>query len=144
MSAVSAIGLQLCPMATNEKCSNDSDITTNALALSATPAYQNSPEMNVYVTIINNITINLDKEKNIDTKSVNKLTSNSTTLLISKDFLRSLIVNDNSEEKLPNNDFLKANSNYNNSVRNDEYVDPCSHPEYIVFTWVSRALASYF
>lgn len=165
MSAVSAIGLQLCPMATNEKCSNDSDATTNAFAMIPTPAYQRSLngekadpniQVNVYVSATihhNNITIDSDKAINIDVKSVDKITATSTghQSLWQKifpgnlEFLRTLVNGGADAERediedLPKNYFLIANGT-SSSTTDDKYVDPCSHPEYIVFTWVLCLIA---
>lgn len=163
MSAVSAIGLQLCPMATNEKCSNDSDIVTNnGLDFNPVGVFKSSLiekkadpdfQVNVYVSAIihhTNITINSDKAINIDMKTVDNITATTTGQhsvwqKIFPEFLRSLIndsvdaeqqANSEIEAELPDNDFLKANINFTNNLLSDP-VDPCSHPEYIVFTWVS-------
>lgn len=154
MSAVSAIGLQLCPMATSEKCYNDSTITTSAFQSSSLTDKRLESDyhrVNVYVSTIinhNNITINGDKGINIDTMTVN---ATSTTELNSSDVLQKLFpkhfeylrssIND-IEEVLPKTiDYVKANIS-NKQVTGisteDTYVDPCSHPEYIVFTWVSN------
>lgn len=170
MSAVSAIGLQLCPMATNEKCSNDSDITVNVFALNPTPAYQTSSlddnkanpdiQVNVYVSATihhNNVTINSDQV--INTKSVNNITTTSSTdhsvwrkYFPNFEFLRSWInssidtaqVKDDIGEVLPKSFFSKTETNSNYATKDvatnatdDKPIDPCSHPEYIVFTWVS-------
>ncbi len=165
MSAVSAIGLQLCPMATSDKCSNASVTTTDITGL--TPAIQSSIDekkadpdfqVNVYVSAIinhNNITINSDKSINIDMmSSVNNFTTNATGHSnvwhkLSKQFLRNLInesqqVFDDIEEQIPKNDYLMANISTKEAPRTeDTYADPCSHPEYIVFTWVSFTTQCY-
>lgn len=172
MSAVSAIGLQLCPMATSDKCSNESDAATSAFALSPQQTYQIPLEdkkadpdvqVNVYVSAIinhNNITINSDKAISIDTMSVDNITAMSAghsgdgwqKLLPSQfQFLRSLI-NESGDsrqgdtaEKLPSKQLLTDLKDHDSidevdgtsEESDDDYVDPCSHPEYIVFTWVS-------
>lgn len=166
MSAVSAIGLELCPMAT--KCSTETNVTTKMFP-NPTPAYQYSLDerrtepdfqVNVYLSATihhNNITINSDKSINIDMKSVNNLTSSSTEHhnVFRKlfpghfEFLRGIInesaddtdagmVNGDTEE-FPKNEFLKSETDLLLSElegKDDESIDPCSHPEYIVFTWV--------
>lgn len=151
MSAVSAIGLKLCPMATGENCSNYST-TTTAAAFQTFLNDKKDFQVNVYVSAIinhNNITINSDKGINIDTMSVDNFTTTSTDLdsngvwqkLFPKQFqfVRSSI--NGIEERPPKTEFLKSNSTtmeVNNLAQHDEsYFDPCSHPEYIVFTWVS-------
>lgn len=175
MSAVSAIGLQLCPMASDEKCSNDNETTNNRFALNSMPVLQISlddkkaDQVNVYVSAIihhNNITINSDRAINIDAKSVNNFTATSTgqqslwekIFPIHFEFLRS-VINDSVdaeqaeqagsdiEEELPKNDFLNDETkiNYTNNSRSDGgSTDPCSHPEYIVFTWVSYFINIHF
>lgn len=170
MSAVSAIGLKLCPMATKD-CSKGYNGTTRMFAY-PTPAYQRllddrktEPDfqVNVYVSATihhNNITINSDKAINIDMKSVNNFTSSSTDQhnVFQKffpshfEFLRDLMnksadagVLNGSIEELPKNEFFKSEipSNFSDtggiSVDDDNYTDPCSHPEYIVFTWVRNS-----
>ncbi|XP_037049946.1 adenylyl cyclase 78C isoform X2 [Bradysia coprophila] len=176
MSAVSAIGLQLCPMAsTSNKCSNESDTTTSVYALRPQPTFQSLLEdtkadpdvqVNVYVSAIinhNNITINSDKSISIDMKSVDNVTATSHNgdgwqkLLPSQfQFLRNLIdesvnashVGGDTAEALPRNEFLRANHSIEQLVSSgileesdDAHVDPCSHPEYIVFTWVLCLIA---
>lgn len=168
MAGVSAIGLKLCPMATNDTChTTDSDLNNNLFAVNPTPAFQRSPDdkkteadvqVNVYLSATihhNNITINSDKPINIDMNSVNNFTSSSTghhkvwqkLFPNHYEFFRGLInesivaepVNGTFEEDIPRSDFLRAESDFNlTTVRtHDTDVDPCSHPEYIVFTWVS-------
>lgn len=169
MSAVSAIGLQLCPMATDDKCSNESVTTENVFELNSLPVLQLSlddkqaDQVNVYVSATihhNNITINSDGAINIDAKSVNNFTATSSgqqslwqkIFPIHFEFYRSLInesvvdaeqaeqASSDIEEELPKNDFLNAETkiNYTDNLRaGGGYSDPCSHPEYIVFTWVS-------
>lgn len=165
MSAVSAIGLQLCPMATNEKCLNESDVTT-ALSANPTPAYLSSLDstkaekefqVNFYVSADihhNNITVNSDNGINIDTKLASNFTTTASQHSVWQklfpkhfEFLRSLMngsfdaeqTNSDIVEELPQNDFLKTeiNNTMNAASDDDRNVDPCSHPEYIVFTWVS-------
>lgn len=142
MSAVSAIGLKLCPMATNENC----NVTANLDNRKAELDYQ----VNVYLSATihhNNITINTidsDKAINIDMKSVNNLTSSSTshyngvwTKVFPNrfEFLRSLI-NESAAAAQNNGTFEGELPQTEGGGGTDRETDPCSHPEYIVFTWV--------
>lgn len=125
MATASTIGLMLCPLnrTTCTNCEGDYNVFREI-----TPAYQTSDiNLNVFLTVHHNITINSDQPIDIRNQSKRSLTEleNKTG-----NFLLNSILN------VPVGDLIDANYTIES-----EDESPCAHPEYVVFTWVLCLIA---
>lgn len=151
MSAASCIGLAICPMANSEACITEQ--------IAANKEFQ----LNVFVsaTIHHNITINSaaafqstedNRTNGTSTVAPMNLNNNWQSLLpndvafIRRELHKSLIISDKSS----NDPFIltQDNSAVNTMIANEPLMapiadekDPCSYPQYIVFTWVLCLIA---
>lgn len=136
MSAASSIGLFLCPMDLNQRVSNSTLvlITTNR-------SYDTESKLNLLLGIIQpNENTNVDSKPN----NISKLQQ-----FMPNEFnnIRAEILDKNANKTSPKNEEKLFLLQDNNDTQSDfshypnEHRQPCSHPEYLVFTWVLCLIA---
>lgn len=151
MSAASAIGLFLCPMELNQNIINNStnfslDLNPNTL----NPNYSTESKPNVHMSaiihrntskVIDSKQRNASKLQQYKSNELNNIRAESFDKLANKTFDRLLPKTLNADALFlhGNNDTSIFDSTFNLYLT--EQNDSCSHPEYLVFTWVLCLIA---
>lgn len=143
MSAASSIGLWLCPMEIKQNVEN-STMVLNPYRLNRTHEFRQNPHIPAIARSSIDMNdelkpLNFSKSQQFVRNDMNNIRAELLEKLLNKTTLK----NSRMEHLFSIEDNENATFGFNSNVSqySNEHSEPCSHPEYLVFTWVLCLIA---